>query len=505
MPQKNLIEKLIERKLGGYYQQINSVDKNLPVALDRKRSVAIIGAGLAGLAAATILAERGFKVHIYEKDSFIGGKVGSWPHTFPDGFDCNIEHGFHAFFRQYYNLRRLLEKIDVSKNLTPISDYLIMTLDQGSYSCNKINTTPLLNLLSLMRTKVYTLGEVLRNPKFNRMSALLQYDPQKTFSKYDNASFKDFAEQVGLNNQMRLMFTSFARAFFAEPGLISMAELIKSFHFYFLSNDHGLIYDVLNDDFEVSLLNPMRQYLNNYDVSIFLNNAVTNLAMENTQFIIENKKYDYLILASDIKGTQKIVANSTFFNEAYPSFSAQIKAQKISQKYAVLRIWINRDIDPELPFFIFTDALEILDSVTTYHRMEKSSQEWVAKNGGGIFELHSYALPEKFNDPKQIRSQFLLEFDSYFPGLKGYQIKYDYLQVRDDFTAFHTNLYANRPTFKSEIPNCYLAGDWVKIPCPAMLMEAAATSALYSANEILMKENLSQEPIFSVPLRGIFA
>ena len=61
--------------------------------------------------------------------------------------------------------------------------------------------------------------------------------------------------------------------------------------------------------------------------------------------------------------------------------------------------------------------------------MEKTSQEWVAKNGGGIFELHSYALPAKFNDPKQIRSQFLLEFDSYFPDLKGYQIKYEYLQV----------------------------------------------------------------------------
>jgi hypothetical protein len=38
-----------------------------------------------------------------------------------------------------------------------------------------------------------------------------------------------------------------------------------------------------------------------------------------------------------------------------------------------------------------------------------------------------------------------------------------------------------------------------------MLMEAATTSALYCTNNILSKERLKQEPIFSVPLRGIFA
>ena len=54
---------------------------------------------------------------------------------------------------------------------------------------------------------------------------------------------------------MRLVFNTFARAFFEEPDQISMAQLIKGFHFYFLSNDLGLIYDVLDDDFEFSLLN----------------------------------------------------------------------------------------------------------------------------------------------------------------------------------------------------------------------------------------------------------
>ena len=160
---------------------------------------------------------------------------------------------------------------------------------------------------------------------------------------------------------------------------------------------------------------------------------------------------------------------------------------------------------PALPFFIFTDALKILDSVTIYHQMEKTSADWVKANGGGIFELHSYAIPDEMSAADEVRQQLLYEFESYFPELKGYQIRYEYFQFRDDFSAFHTNLYRTRPGFITGIPGFYLAGDWVKLPVPAMLMEAAVTSALFSANEIFKKENLREEPVMTVPLKGVFA
>jgi len=38
-----------------------------------------------------------------------------------------------------------------------------------------------------------------------------------------------------------------------------------------------------------------------------------------------------------------------------------------------------------------------------------------------------------------------------------------------------------------------------------MLMEAATTSALYAVNAIFTKERLKEEPIHSVPLKGLFA
>ncbi len=500
---KSIISKRIKKKLGGYKVQLNKVDSSLPEKLSKEKSVGIIGGGLAGVSAAIFLAEKGFKVKIFEKEKYLGGKVGSWPVKFDDDFSPQVEHGFHAFFRQYYNLRNLLIKIDAFKYLIPIDDYLILTKDYGNFGFKDISTVPVLNIMSMAKTGIYSYKDAMLNPGFRKMTSLLSYNREKTFSKFDNVSFKDFADDVKLPPEMRLMFTTFSRAFFAEPQYISMAELIKSFHSYFLSNDLGLLYDVLNDDFEDTLWKPAKEYLSKYKSSISLDSKITSFKKNDDEFLINDEIFDYAIVASDVKGTKQIIQNSDYLKTEYPKFFDQMTNLKQSQRYSVLRIWIDKDLRQGVPFFIFTDALKILDSVTIYHRMEKTSENWVKKNGGGIFELHSYAVPDDFPE-EEIRNQFLKEFEDYFPEIKGYKVKYEYLQLKDDFTAFHTNLFKTRPQVKTEVENLFLAGDWVRLDSPAMLMEAATTSALYSVNHILEQENLKQNPIFSVPLKGIF-
>ena len=54
---------------------------------------------------------------------------------------------------------------------------------------------------------------------------------------------------------------------------------------------------------------------------------------------------------------------------------------------------------------------------------------------------------------------------------------------------------------KTEVENLFLAGDWVKLDNPAMLMEAATTSALYAANSIFNKENLKEEHSLFCPIK----
>ncbi len=65
--------------------------------LDSDRHVLVVGGGIAGLAAATVLAERGVRVTLAEATDRPGGRVAAWP--LADG--RTMSRGFHAFFRQY--------------------------------------------------------------------------------------------------------------------------------------------------------------------------------------------------------------------------------------------------------------------------------------------------------------------------------------------------------------------------------------------------------------------
>ena len=74
-----------------------------------------------------------------------------------------------------------------------------------------------------------------------------------------------------------------------------------------------------------------------------------------------------------------------------------------------------------------------------------------------------------------------------------------------NFTAFHTGMHAHRPGAETEDPRFVLAGDWIALPQLPMLMEAAVTSGLAAANAIRRQEGVREEPVYSVPLRGLLA
>ena len=56
--------------------------------------IAIIGSGFSGLASAALLAQKGYEVHIYEKNDQAGGRARVWK---KDGFMCFCTSVFNCF------------------------------------------------------------------------------------------------------------------------------------------------------------------------------------------------------------------------------------------------------------------------------------------------------------------------------------------------------------------------------------------------------------------------
>ena len=77
-------------------------------------TVAIAGGGLAGLAAACALAAAGFRVTVFEKRPFLGGRASSYQHP---GTGEVVDNCQHVLFRTCTNLINFYERIGVDHNI----------------------------------------------------------------------------------------------------------------------------------------------------------------------------------------------------------------------------------------------------------------------------------------------------------------------------------------------------------------------------------------------------
>jgi isorenieratene synthase len=208
-----------------------------------------------------------------------------------------------------------------------------------------------------------------------------------------------------------------------------------------------------------------------------------------------------------VVGTRSILRASHELCGRDPELERIGRELKEGQRYSVLKLWLDRDTPRSrtLPVFVITERERVLDAITFYHHVTKDAARWVEQNPGhSVIELHCYAVPEDLTE-EEVREAFMAELHHFFPELEGAGIVHEAFQIRRDFPAFHVGQYAGRPTHRSGIPGLYFAGDWVKLPIPAMLMEAACTSGVLVANDILGEEGLRSHPVYAVPSKGALA
>lgn len=496
----------VERRLGGYRQLAPAPRSGAAEgAIAEPHAVAVIGGGLAGIGAATTLAERGVAVTLFEAAPYLGGKIGAWKVPVGDQ-EQTVEHGFHAFFRQYYNLNRFLDRLGLRDGFREIEDYLILDDDGRAWSFGDVSTIPALNILDLGRRGFFRWRDVIAKNTRERLDAFVRYDAERTYEALDDVPFRRFCDDAALPKELRISFRTFARAFFSDEADLSTADVLRAFHFYYLSHDHGLMYDYPAGDYETTLLGPIRTHLEQHGVELRMGSAVSGIGRGSVKrFQVSDREFDWVVLGADIPGMQTVVDGSPWMRAAAPGFVHDMERLRTSHGYAVWRIWVDRDVRPGLPTFINVDRQRVLDSVTLYHRITDEARDWAEARDGAVLELHSYALPSDVVEESEVRRVFLKELERYFPELGGLKIITESLQVRKDFPAYAPGQHAHRPETETPIEGLLMAGDWVRLPYPMTHMEAAFTSGLLCANVVLRTCGLVAEPIHTVAPRGLLA
>ncbi len=469
-------------------------------------STAVIGAGIAGLAAATALAERGVPVTLYEKEPTLGGRLAGWRTGLADGSEVTMSRGFHAFFRQYYNLRGLLRRTDPGlTRLVAQPDYPLRHSSGLTDSFAHVPRTPpwsALGFAALSPTFGWRDLAAL-NPR--AALPLLDVRVPDVYERFDGMSAAAFLEVIRFPEAAHhLAFEVFSRSFFADPRELSAAELLVMFHIYFLGSSEGLLFDVPDDPFPKALWEPLGRYLQRHGVCLRTGTAVHgvrpvsggDLAVETDRSI---DRHQAVVLALDVTGLRHVVEASDELGDT--PWREKIAGLRTAPPFLVSRLWLDRPVRSNRAGFLGTSGYGCLDNISVLNRFENESARWAARTGGAVVELHAYAV-DPATEPKEVQNRLVDRLHEVYPETRDARIVDARHEWRSDCPLFPAGAYGRRPCVRTPHPRVMTAGDTVRCDLPVALMERAATTGFLAANALLAEWGVTGQVLWTVPRAG---
>ncbi|WP_405674595.1 FAD-dependent oxidoreductase [Streptomyces sp. NBC_01511] len=469
--------------------------------------VAVVGGGIAGLAAATALAERGVGVTLYEREQGLGGRLAGWPVTLTDGSTATMSRGFHAFFRQYYNLRGLLRRADPGLGmLGGLPDYPLLHSGGLYDSFARVPRTPPWSALGFVAlSPTFGLRDLARMDPVAALP-LLDVRVPGVYEELDKVSAQDFLSGIRFPEAARhLAFEVFSRSFFSDPADLSAAELVLMFHIYFLGSSEGLLFDVPDEPFPAALWEPLGSYLTGHGVELRTGTAVDEVAPVAGGGGLtvtaggRPRRHDAVVLALDSGGLRQVVADSVQLCDA--RWRARIARLRNAPPFLVSRLWLDRPVSADRPGFLGTSGFGGLDNVSVLDRWEGEAARWAARTGGSVIELHAYAVAPGAD--RAARQRLLVEqLHRVYPETRDARTVDARHEWRSDCPLFPVGGYGDRPTVRTPDPGVVVAGDLVRTDLPVALMERAATTGFLAANTLLERWGVRGQTLWTVPDKG---
>ncbi|MEH1858119.1 MAG: 9,9'-di-cis-zeta-carotene desaturase [Nostoc sp.] len=450
--------------------------------------VAIVGAGLAGLATAVDLADAGCEVEIFESRPFVGGKVGSWV----DGDGNHLEMGLHVFFGCYYELFDLMKKVGVLENLR-LKEHTHTFINKGgrtgALDFRFVTGAPFNGLKAFFTTSQLSLQDKLQNAIALGTSPIVRglvdfNGAMKTIRNLDKVSFADwFRSHGGSNGSIKRMWNPIAYALgFIDCENMSARCMLTIFQLFAVRTEASVL-RMLEGSPSEYLHKPILEYLEARGTKVYTRRQVREIqfteSAEQTRVTgivvaqgdaVETIAADAYVFACDVPGIQRILPHewrkwSEFDNiyklDAVPVATVQLRfdgwvtelndgeqRKQLNHAAGIDNLLYTADAD----FSCFADLA--LTSPADYYRPGQGSLLQLVLTPGDPFIAQSN---------EAIAQHVLKQVHELFPSSRELNMTwYSVVKLAQSLYREAPGMDAYRPNQKTPVNNFFLAGSYTQ-------------------------------------------
>ena len=203
-----------------------------------RRSIIVVGGGIAGLSAAYTLQKAGFVVQVLEREAVAGGRMRSERHG-----EFIVDRGAQFIASSYRNMRALVDELELKPSVRRLKTGRGATLRNGEFVSGNYS-----GLKAILRARDLSWGSRLRLPglvlELRRSKKLLDFYAIEKAAPLDDASAHDWAlRRYGREVLDYLIEPPFASTFTVLPENLSRAFVLATINYMFggfrLSAFHG--------------------------------------------------------------------------------------------------------------------------------------------------------------------------------------------------------------------------------------------------------------------------
>jgi zeta-carotene desaturase len=467
------------------------------------KTVAIVGAGLAGLAAGCALADAGLRVTLFERRPYVGGRASSYEHP---GTGEVVDNCQHVLLGCCTNLIRFYEHIGAGDKVRWFDE---LTFVEPGGRASRLSPSflpaPLHAAPSFLRAKHLTLKDKLAIARgLTPMMGKLPQDGalEENFLQWlrrhgqTERAIERFWKVVlvsALNEDLDRMSVRYATQVFRESFLKSVA-----------AGKMGVPQVPLSD-----LYSQAAGYISQRGGEVRLRSAVNAICPRNKADAVTintsagDQQFDFAVLAVPFQVAAGLLPADALAEPLKADLS-----HFESSPVTGIHLWFDREITP-LPHAVLLDRTiqwmfqkskllaKSKSTTETFFGLEHSPREQARHsepNGPSYLELvvsASKSLVPKSRE--EVLELALREFADFFPVVKEAKVLKATV-IKEIYATYSIlpGLDQYRPQANTPWPRVFLAGDWIATDWPAT-MEGAVRSGYLAAEALAGKKFLAAD------------